>query len=182
MVTLLSTVGEALLKNRTDFTLSKKGFALAGTKVRKSSFQGAIISYKPALSTNGSAELFLKEGLAEILEGSSASIQLPQTLLSSQTTDKNDLIFVAYDHGKLFQEKGRSRLNSKVISAEVTNAKISGLDKPVITKFKIRNESKSVGHVCAWWDFNLYGELKTLTIAYNYYGEMHGFIHHDYSY
>lgn len=159
MVTLLSTVGEALLKNKTEFIMSKKGFAVAGTKASKTSFQGVLISYKSSVRGNSTSKLSIKKGPNAVREqDSSSSIQLPMTLLSSQGRDLNDLIFIAYDHGKLFQENGQTRLNSKIISADVRNAQISGLTQPVVTKFKAKNFTESVEHVCAWWDFNLYGE------------------------
>ena len=147
-----------MLTNRTEFAISKKGFALAGTKEHKASFQGVAISYKTSVEPNSSSTISLKRGSAKVTEDSSALIQLPRTLLTSQGNDQNDIIFVAYDQGKLFQEKGPSRLNSKVISAEVKGVKISGLEEPVVTQFKAKNDSKDTEPICAWWDFDLYGK------------------------
>ena len=161
MVTLLSTVCGALLKNRTAFTMSKKGFALAGSRENKSSFKGLSISYKPPSRHNSASTISIDKDSNKIPNDPLASIQLPKTLLTSHGNDQNDLIFVAYDHGKLFQEKGRSKLNSKVISAEVKDAKISDLGEPIVTKFKTSNDSQSVEQICVWWDFDLHGKMKT---------------------
>ena len=158
MVTILSKLGCAILTNQTEFAISKKGFALAGTKENRVSFPGVSISYKTPVGLNSSNTISLKRGSDKAPEDSSASIQLPRTLLASQGNDHKDIVFVAYDQGKLFQEKGRTRLNSKVISAEVTGVKISGLEEPVVTQFKAKNDSKDSEPICAWWDFDLYGK------------------------
>ena len=147
-----------MLTNKTEFTMSKKGFALAGTRVSKSSFQGVAVSYKPSSRLNSTSKISIQRGSSKSPEDSAASIHLPKALLSSQGNERSDLVIIAYDQDKLFQETGRSRLNSKIISAEVRNAKISGLNTPVVTKFKTKNDSNGVEEICAWWDFNLYGK------------------------
>ena len=158
MVTILSKVCEAMLTNKTEFTMSKKGFALAGTRVSKSSFQGVAISYNPSSRINSTSQISIQRGPSKAPEDSSASIHLPKALLLSRGNERNDLVAIAYDQDKLFQEAGRSRLNSKIISAEVRNVKISGLKTPVVTKFKTKNDSNDVEEICSWWDFNLYGK------------------------
>ena len=158
MVTILSDVCGAILLNKTKFTMSKKGFAIAGSRESKSSFQGVVISYVSSAGVNSTNEIKMDRGNNKVEEDASSSIQIPRTLLPSQGTDRNDLVFIAYDQDKLFQEQGRSRLNSKVISAEVRNSKISGLHEPVVTKFKITNDTKGFEQICAWWDFSLHGE------------------------
>ena len=153
MVNVLSTVCGAMLTNKTEFSLAKKGFALAGARESKSGFNGITISYKSGSSTNSSSDISLERGSTEQPKETTAAISLPRSLILAQENDLNNLLFVAYDHGKLFQEVGPSRLNSKVISAEVSGVKISGLSEPVITKYKTSNDSSGLGSLCAWWDF-----------------------------
>ena len=154
MVNVLSTVCGALLNNKTEFSLAKKGFALAGARESKSRFNGVTISYNSGSSTNSSSEISLERGSSQQPEKATTAISLPKSLILAQENDLNNLLFVAYDHGKLFQEVGPPRLNSKVISAEVAGVKISGLSEPVITKYKTSNDSSGPGSLCAWWDFS----------------------------
>ena len=138
--------------------MAKRGFALAGAQESKSSFQGVSLTYEAPKKNNSTGVLSMKRGSGNTIRDPDAAIHLPQHLLSSLKREKSELIFIAYEHGKLFQERNMSRLNSRVISAEVRNSSISGLLDPVVTQFRMNNRTDLNDTVCVWWDFNYFGE------------------------
>ena len=153
-----------MVQNRTEFTSIKKGFALAATKVTKTSFKGVSINYEAASVDSSSSNFSLTMESKEGSKDSTASLILPSNLLSNLKNDVTTLVFVAYDQSKLFQQKrGGLKLNSKIISAQVRNNDISGLSSPIITKFKDSNASDAE-RFCAWWDFSLNGMYSSLSV------------------
>eukprot|EP00794_Sanderia_malayensis_P014278 gene14278-15765_t len=158
MISVLSTVCDAMVKGKSEFTAVKKGFALAGARQNKTSFKGITISYQASSSSSGSSQggsLSLEKSAKQQTGDTSTSLMLPAGLLSDNQVETPTFLFIAYDSGKLFQEGGRrDRLHSKVISAEVKNNKIAGLKSPIVTRFKNSNAS-TASKLCTWWDFKL---------------------------